>query len=258
MTIKVFDQKVRLGQLEDAAAGKMALFNELEDEKANLRSQLETYKTNIEHLSNSLAAKREKKQGYKRQVMELQERVNKGPQPPKLEEDEAYISMKEKLEIAIERLNRGERRIVRKVRRSKKGMGIWRNAQLAREEDGFSGSGDDLTDESYYEGPEPNNGRKETKDEETATLDLSDKDDGRSIGSDQLDDDGFGAKGASLPLDMLSNKEYFNVMKSVGAIPKSNTASKLRHITEEEASKITTHIETWFGHIFERSPARKG
>jgi hypothetical protein len=114
--------------------------------------------------------------------------------------------MKNKLEAARDRLHRGEKRQLRRVRRGKDGQ-----TYPATESDNSG----DLTDESYYL-PAPSQSlekpivqKKTTKDKGTATLGLAVEPKPKAEASEA----------AGLPIDILSDQDYFNVLASVGAIP---------------------------------------
>lgn len=92
------------------------------------------------------------------------------PKRAEVADDPVFIQMKNKLEAARDRLHRGEKRQVRKVRRGKDGQ-----TYPATDMDDSG----DLTDESYYL-PAPSQSlekpvvkKKSTKDKGTATLGLA-------------------------------------------------------------------------------------
>lgn len=70
--MRYVEQNLRLQQLEDMAGTKIQHLQDLEAQKAELRSQVATFKSSVEHLQDSLAQKRSKKRAYKQQVMDLQ------------------------------------------------------------------------------------------------------------------------------------------------------------------------------------------
>lgn len=149
------------------------------------------------------------------------------PRQAEVTSDPLYIQMKNKLEAARDRLHRGEKRQTRKVRRSKDGQ-----TYPATEMDDPG----DLTDESYYL-PAPSQllekpvvKKKATKDKGTVTVGLAvePKPKAAPIVVQEM---------RGLPLDILPDEDFFNVLAALGAVP---AGTELKGMPEKEIIRMIT------------------
>lgn len=162
-------------------------------------------------------------------------KLDSQPRQAGVRSDPLYIQMKNKLEAARDRLHRGEKRRTRKVRRSKDGQ-----TYPATEMDDPG----DLTDESYYL-PAPSQllekpAVKKTKDMGTVTVGLAvePKPEAAPMVVQEM---------RGLPLDILPDEDFFNVLAALGAVP---AGTELKSMPEEEVIRmIKTNISKRFAGI---------
>ena len=128
--MRFLEQAGRLQQLEDMAGSKMRHLQELERQKAELRSQLSSYKSSVEHLQESLGQKRVKTRAYKKQVRDLQagktaaQEAQVGKSTAQATGGQGGVSrgvyedLERRLRIAQQRLGQGLKRHFRVVKRA--------------------------------------------------------------------------------------------------------------------------------------------